>query len=104
MSKHGKKHHEKEHECRENCEKGVCECGASCSCGEQHHGECGEGCGCGEQCNCGLCHDSPCCCGCHHFQRRFQTKAEQVAELEAYLAELKLEVQAVEELLADLCK
>jgi hypothetical protein len=30
------------------------------------------------------------------------TKAEQAAELEAYLADLKLEVQAVEERLADL--
>jgi hypothetical protein len=30
------------------------------------------------------------------------TKAEQIADLEAYLGELKLEVQAVEEKLADL--
>ena len=37
-----------------------------------------------------------------HFGRRFQSKAEQIAELEAYLAELKAEVQAVEEHLADL--
>lgn len=54
---------------------------------------CGDGCGCDCECGCG-----------HHFQRRFQTKAEQIAELEAYLAELKLEVQAVEEHLADLRK
>ena len=54
---------------------------------------CGDGCGC--DCECG---------GGHHFQRRFQTKAEQIAELETYLAELKLEVQAVEEHLADLRK
>jgi len=40
----------------------------------------------------------------NHFQRRYQTKAEQVEELEAYLAELKLEVQAVEEHIADLRK
>jgi hypothetical protein len=39
-----------------------------------------------------------------HFERRFQTKAEQIAELEDYLSELKLEVQAVEEHLADLRK
>jgi len=57
-------------------------------------------CGCDESCDCG--------CGCAghagHFQRRYQTKAEQVAELEAYLIELKTEVQAVEEHLADLRK
>jgi hypothetical protein len=57
-----------------------------------------EACECGGDCQCG------CECGGHHFQRRFQTKAEQVEELEAYLADLKLEVQAVEEHLADLRK
>ena len=57
-------------------------------------------CECGGGCNCGC----ECCGGGHHFQRRFQTKAEQIEELEAYLAELKLEVQAVEEHLADLRK
>ncbi|HSQ18673.1 MAG TPA: hypothetical protein VLM83_13310 [Anaerolineales bacterium] len=59
-------------------------------------------CGCqsDHECGCG------CECGCHggNFERRFQTKAEQIAELEAYLGELKLEVQAVEEHLADLRK
>lgn len=57
-------------------------------------------CGCQNECECG------CSCECHglHFERRFQTKAEQIAELEAYLSELKLEVQAVEEHLADLRK
>ena len=63
-----------------NCKDGACECGDDCNCG------------------CG------CCGGGSHFQRRFQTKAEQIEELEAYLAELKLEVQAVEEHLADLRK
>ena len=62
------------------------------------------GCGSGEECGCG----GGGSCGCHensgHFQRRYQTKAEQVAELETYLAELKTEVQAVEEHLADLRK
>lgn len=53
-------------------------------------------CGCGSECECS-CHDE-------HFERRYQTKAEQIAELEAYLGELKLEVQAVEEHLADLRK
>ena len=60
---------------------------------------CNDGCKCG--CECG----SDCDCGCHDgrsFRRRYQTKAEQVTELEAYLAELKSEVQAVEEHLADL--
>jgi hypothetical protein len=55
---------------------------------------------CGCECECGG------ECECHHggFERRYQTKAEQIAELEAYLSELKLEVQAVEEHLADLRK
>lgn len=54
-----------------------------------------------------------CSCGCHRghvnecssertFQRRYQTKAEQIAELEAYLSDLKAEIQAVEERLVDL--
>lgn len=59
-----------------NCKDGECECGSGCDCG-------GDG---------------------LHFQRLFQTKAEQIEELESYLAELKLEVQAVEEHLADLRK
>ena len=63
-----------------NCKDGDCECGGGCDCG----------------CECGG--------GGYHFQRRFQTKAEQIEELESYLAELKLEVQAVEEHLADLRK
>jgi hypothetical protein len=59
-------------------------------------------CGCKEGQECG-CH-----CECHghggHFERRYQTKAEQIIELEAYLSELKAEVQAVEEHLSDLRK
>jgi len=53
---------------------------------------------CGCTCDCG--------CGGHAggFERRYQTKAEKIAELEAYLGELKTEVQAVEEHLADLRK
>jgi hypothetical protein len=59
-----------------------------------------QGCSCGCNGGCG------CECGGHagHFERRYQTKAEQIAELEAYLGELKTEVQAVEEHLADLHK
>lgn len=64
--------------------------GGACSCGE----------GCGGDCHCG----GGCKCHGHHFQRRYQTKAEQIAELEAYLDEVKKELQAVEEMLADLRK
>jgi hypothetical protein len=59
-----------------------------------------------KECGCGCDCDGGCECSCHqsHFERRYQTKAEQIAELESYLSELKLEVQAVEEHLADLRK
>jgi hypothetical protein len=59
-----------------------------------------------KECGCGCDCDSGCGCSCHqsHFERRYQTKAEKIAELESYLAELKVEVQAVEEHLADLRK
>lgn len=55
-------------------------------------------CGSGRGCDCG------CDCECHadRFERRYQTKAEQIEELESYLTELKAELQAVEEHLADL--
>ncbi|MFZ6027131.1 MAG: hypothetical protein ACOYYS_05380 [Chloroflexota bacterium] len=69
-----------------------------CGCQSGHACACGSTCECG----CGNCGSS---CGRNgHFERRFQTKAEQIAELEAYLGGLKLEVQAVEEHLADLRK
>jgi predicted nucleic acid-binding Zn-ribbon protein len=38
------------------------------------------------------------------LQRRYQTKAEQIADLENYQSDLKQEVQAVEERLTDLRK
>jgi hypothetical protein len=59
-----------------------------------------QGCSCGCDGSCG------CECGGHdgYFERRYQTKAEMIAELEAYLGELKTEVQAVEEHLVDLRK
>ncbi len=65
-----------------------------------------------QACDCeGKCNDNSCeCgggCGCesgNHFPRRYQTKEEQIAELESYLKDLKLEVQAVEERLTDLRK
>jgi hypothetical protein len=59
---------------RSDNKKGTCDCGCDC---------CGEDGG---------------------FERQFLTKAEQIEELESYLAELKLELQAVEENLADLRK
>jgi hypothetical protein len=59
-----------------------------------------------KECGCQSDQDCDCNCGCgsHSFKRRYQTKAEQITELEAYLSELKTEVQAVEENLADLHK
>jgi Eukaryotic metallothionein len=72
----------------------------NCDC-EHEACECGDECKCGEACDCG-CGCNGCRCG--GFKRRYQTKAEQVNELKSYLAELRLEVQAVEERLADLEK
>ena len=63
------------------CEQCKCQSNMGCSCG------CDDGCDCGGS-----------------FERRYQTKAEKIAELESYLSELKTEVQAVEEHLADLRK
>jgi hypothetical protein len=63
-----------------------------------------------KNCGCQSDRESGCSCGCDccgntaGFERRYQTKAEQIGELEAYLSELKTEVQAVEEHLADLRK
>ena len=91
------------------------DCG--CEGGEEHrHGH--DNCGCGgehhdcerherrHECNCGC----GCCCGRGgrsdgggaHFQRGFQTRAERIAELEAYLGALQSEITAVEEHLAGL--
>ena len=56
-----------------------------------HEGHC-----CGKE-------DEYCKCG-DHFHRQYQTKEEERSHLEAYLADLKLEVQAVEERLANLKK
>lgn len=61
----------------------------------------GNSCNCQCDCNCGSSCD---CCGENRFRRRYQTKAEQITELEAYLDDLKNEVKAVEERLADLKK
>jgi hypothetical protein len=62
------------------------------------------------ECDCKSGQECSCECGCDccgnsaHFERRYQTKAEKIAELESYLVELKTEIQAVEEHLADLRK
>ena len=74
----------------------MCNCGTS---HEDHDCCCAEGCG-GDSCQCG----EKCGCDDRHLQRRFKTKSEQIAELESYISELKKEVQAVEEMLADLRK
>ncbi len=59
-------------------------------------------------------HGHTCWCGCYdfgfrmhfgpgiHFTRRFSTKEERIAWLEEYLKELKAEVKAVEERLAEI--
>lgn len=60
------------------------------------------GCNEGQECSCSC--GCACCGNGTRFERRYQTKAEQITELEAYLSELKTEVQAVEEHLADLRK
>lgn len=65
---------DQECECRGNCDEDKCECGDKC---------CGNG---------------------RHFNRLFQTKEEQIVELENYLKDLKLEGQAVEEHLSELRK
>ena len=72
------------HKC-ENQQDQACDCGGTCT---EVGCECGGG----------------CCGGGSHLQRRYQTKEEQIAELENYLKDLKLEVQAVEERLTDLRK
>jgi hypothetical protein len=74
------------------CGERGCDSSQDRCCGTTDDG-CGDGCGC--NCGCGG-HGS------HSAKRRYRTKAEQIAELEAYLSELKTEVLAVEERLADL--
>jgi hypothetical protein len=76
-----------------------------CNEGHGHHHGRHHGGGCeGGGCSCGCGDGSQCECGKGGFERQFQTKAEQIAELEEYLGELKAEVQAVEERLTDLRK
>ncbi len=49
-------------------------------------------------------HHSGCCCTHEHGLRRFYTRAEMIAGLEEYLADLRAEVKGVEERLAELKK
>jgi hypothetical protein len=102
---HGR-HHHRQHACRAD-EPCGCGCGPECGC----HGGKPRGCGCGDRedsgrCQCGAgscqCGEGSCQCHANGFRRRFQTKAELVATLEAYLTELRAELQAVEEKLAEL--
>jgi hypothetical protein len=76
--------------------------GHCCECRSEREHRAGRECGCG----CGAerdahgmgCHDG----GHHGFRRSYRSKAEVIAELEAYLAELKAEALAVEEHLNEL--
>jgi hypothetical protein len=69
--------------------------------GHRHQDHRHHSCGCGDNCGCG---EGGCECGYGKggFHPRYQAKAEQIAELEQHLGELRAEVQAVEERLADL--
>ncbi len=75
-------------------------------CGYDHE-RWGDGCCCGGHGEGGSRHSGRCGCGASHpwgFYRRFVSRAERIAELEAYLAELRAEITAVEEHLAELKK
>jgi len=93
---HHHEHHHGHHHCHKHHGEGdrdhhsECRC---CGCG--CHCECGPGCGCGGERH--GCEDKN-----RGFPRRFRSKAEKLAKLEAYLSELKAEAQAVEERLAEL--
>jgi len=79
--------------CEGKCDcKGSCDCEGSCGCKGPCDGHCQEG------------ERHGCCCEHNRFHRRYQTRDEEIAGLETYLKDLKLEVQAVEERLADLRK
>jgi hypothetical protein len=102
------------------CHSGECNCShegtqeqQTCRCASAS--ESGDSGGCGCNCRCsegGACGGSECSCECSSrcckcepaggFRRRFKNKAELIAELEAYLSELKAEVQGVEERIKEL--
>ncbi len=59
-------------------------------CGSHDHGKGGQ-------------HHGGCCCGSGmHFHRRFLSKEEKLARLEAYLQDLKAEAKVVEEQIKEL--
>ena len=62
-------------------------------CGRRDHDECDCGCGCNCGCGCG---------GDMGFQRKFMTHKEELEMLEDYRGDLKLELEAVEERIAEL--
>jgi hypothetical protein len=112
------------------CGHGGCNCGHECNCGGHGHHQrshdhgChdgGGGCNCGQEaggCQCGGGESQGCDCGQgghgeqhhhhgHHgehamgFSRRFISRAERLAELEGYLAELRAEIEAGQAYLQD---
>jgi hypothetical protein len=114
-------HHHEEHEHHRRHHDAEGEEGGHCDCGGERHGEHRHEHGEGhhEGCGCGGGHGRGCCCGREHhfehghrgccggergrqFHRRFFTREERLAWLEAYLKELQAEVKAVEEKLAEL--
>lgn len=68
----------------DGCSGGCC-CCCCCHGHHRHHGECS-------------CEEG------HGFRRRFVSRAERIAQLEAYLAELQAEAQAVQEEISRLRK
>ena len=77
--------------------------GGDCGCGREEH-ERGQECDCGSEHE-GHHHRCGCRCCCHgdpgeperSFWRRFTTREERIAKLQAYLQDLRAEAQAVEE-------
>jgi hypothetical protein len=116
----GSHHHGEECDC--GCHEGHGYHESDCGCGGHGGEEREEQCGCGghhghhQEQHHGPHHHDHCSCGCHHspgcrcegegraygFQRRFRSRVEQVAELEAYLKELEAEAQGVRERMEEL--
>jgi len=80
--------------------------GCDCNSHAEHEGQCDcHGGGCGEHQGR---RESE--CGCHegnerteiHFERRFETRAERIAQLEEYMKDLQTEAKAVEERIAEM--
>jgi len=111
MGKHGRHHGD----CGRG-DQGGCKCGCECGCGRGHcdcdRKHVSDTCACGEHndssCQCGQGeHDTCECAGGHathgqRFERRFISRAERAAELEAYLGQLRSEIDAGEAYLKDI--